>query len=77
MTLHPMKLYAVIDSRNTHSQPWIWADSLSMERKRSLDALIAFVQVLPRFEGKTREEQLRIARRWGLCVVKVRVEVVA
>lgn len=70
-----MSLYGILDARR--GKGWVWTDSVFMERKRSLDNLIAWVEVFPRYKGKTREQQLRIARREGLRVVKVRLEVIA
>lgn len=69
-----MTFYAVLDSRR--GQPWIWTDSLSSQRQVSLDSLIAFVRALPDYRGLTRSQQLKKARRGGLRVVKVRVELV-
>ncbi len=76
-----MTLYAVEDSRSVRAgrarEPWFWTDSLSWSKKGAIDRLCAFVSVFPEYQGKTRGQQLRIARREGLRVIRVRLEAVA
>lgn len=72
-----MTFYAVADTRGHHGRIWFWTDSLSTQRQASLDNLVEFVRVMPGYVGLSRAQQLKKARRWGLRVVKVRLEVVA
>lgn len=74
MTINPERMYAVLDSRS--GRPWIWTDSLTSEKRRSVECLLAFFRSSPRFATLTREQTLRILRREGVRVVRVRVEAI-
>lgn len=71
-----MTLYAIEDARFRQGKPWIWSDSVKPFRGLAIDELLQFVRVFPEYAGRSRREQLRLARRRGLRVVKIRIEVV-